>query len=150
MLCVNSYPQNYVDDCRARLESQLAAYQALVAAARANTKTTTSALSAAVQVFEPLFFNNMVVVLEGFFVHRSRTLEKKDGNPLNEVRMLCNSILQHNGVMSADTTIKFSPAKSILKLQVGDAIKVKEAEFIRLSQAFFAEIETKFGTRAVP
>lgn len=35
----------------------------------------------------------MVVVLEGCFVHRSRTIEKKDGNPLNEVGMLSNSMM---------------------------------------------------------
>ncbi len=45
------------------------------------------------------------------FVHRRNTLERKDGNPLNEVRMLRSSILQSHGVMSADKTIKFNPAR---------------------------------------
>jgi hypothetical protein len=56
----------------------------------------------------------------GFLVHRARGLEGKDGNPLNEVRMLCDSILQKDGVMTADKTIKFDPAKSVLRLQPGD------------------------------
>jgi len=43
-----------------------------------------------------------------------------------------------------DLTIKFSPAKSILKLQVGDEIKLTETDFFLLFRAFFAEIETKF------
>lgn len=68
----------------------------------------------------------------------------KDGNPLNEVRMICNSILLNHGVMFADKTIKFNPAKSILKLQVGDEIKLTESDFVHLFAAFFAEIETKF------
>jgi len=91
MLCVNSYTKDYINECRSRMESQLAAYKVLVTTAR--EKTSKSAINSAVDSFEPLFFNNLVVVLDGFFVHRSRTLEKKDGNPLNEVRMLRNSIL---------------------------------------------------------
>jgi len=73
--------------------------------------------------------------------------EEKDGNPLNEVRMMCNSILQNHGVLSADKTIKFNPAKSISKLQIGDKIKLTESDFVLLFLAFFAEIETKFMQR---
>ena len=46
--------------------------------------------------------------------------------------------------MCADKTIKFDPAKSVLKYRVGDEIKLNEAEFIRLSSAFFAEFEGKY------
>jgi len=126
------------------MESQLAAYKVLVTTAREKTRTSKAAINSAVDSFKTLFFNNLVVVLDGFFVHRSRTLEKKDGNPLNEVRMLCNSILQNHGVMSADKTIKYNPSKSILKIQVGDEIKLTESDFVFLFKAFFAEIETKF------
>jgi hypothetical protein len=40
-------------------------------------------------------------------------LEKKDGNPLNEVRILCNSMMNNNDLMCADKTVKFDPAKSV-------------------------------------
>jgi len=46
----------------------------------AREKTSQSAINSAVDSFEPLFFNNLVVVSDGFFVHRSRTIEKKDAN----------------------------------------------------------------------
>jgi len=69
------------------------------------------------------------VVLDRFFVHRARGTEGKDGNPLNEVRMLCDSILENRGVLSANKTIKHNPAKSILKLQVGEKIKLTESNF---------------------
>ena len=100
-------------------------------------------------LLNPLFFNNLVVVLDGFFVHRSRTLEGKDGNSLNEFRMICTSLLQNHGVMCTDKTnnktIKYSPEKSVVKLKIGDEIKLTESAFVLLSRAFFAEIETKFS-----
>lgn len=92
-----------------------------------------------------MFFGHLVVLLDSFFVHRSRMLEKKDGNPLNEVRMLCNSILQSSGVLTADKTIKFNPGTSIAKLEIGDEIALTREDVVRLADAFFAEIEAKFG-----
>ena len=142
MLCVNSYQQDYIDACRARMETQIAAYRALAKAARA--KTAAPALRTAADRFEPLFFNNLVVVLDALFMHRSHTLELKDGNPLNEVRMLCASILEHGAVLTADKAIKFKPERSVLKLTIGDAINLSEADFGRLCEAFFAEIGAKF------
>ena len=129
MLCVNTYTKDYVNSCRSKIEAQLAAYRVLAGAAR--EKAGDSSASAA--TFEPLFFNNLVLVLDRLFVHRARGLEGKDGNPLNEVRMLCDSILQKDGVMTAD--IKFDPAKSVLRLQPGDEIRLSEADFVRLSNA---------------
>lgn len=76
MLCVNSYTQDYIDECRSKMESQLAADKALVTTARAKTGTSNAAFNSAVDSCEPLFFNNLVVVLDSFFVHRSRPLEK--------------------------------------------------------------------------
>jgi hypothetical protein len=144
MLCVNNYGQDYIDDCRSRVAAQVAAYQTLVATARHQGASDGPQLETAIAAFEPQFFNNMVLTLDSYFTHRARALEKKDGNPLNEVRMLCNALTNNHGVMCADKTIKYDPAKSVLKYQVGDQIGVTEAEFVRLSAAFFAEIESKF------
>ncbi len=91
MLCINNYTQKYIDECRSRVAAQVSAYQTLVATARNQTATGEPPLNAAIVAFEPHFFNNMVLALDNYFVHRARALEKKDGNPLNEVRMLCNS-----------------------------------------------------------
>jgi hypothetical protein len=106
MLCVNKYPRDYVDQCRSTVKRQLAAYRALIAAATSGNKTNDSKVGAAVESIEPVFFNNMVLVLDGYFVHRSRTIEGKDGNPLNEVRLRCNSTLEHKGVLRAGKAIK--------------------------------------------
>jgi hypothetical protein len=48
------------------------------------------------------------------------------------------------GVMCADKTIKYSPEKSVVKLKIGDEIKLTESAFVALFKAFFAEIEAKF------
>jgi hypothetical protein len=58
--------------------------------------------------------------------------------------MICNSILQNHGVLAEDNAIKWNPAKSVLKLQIGDEIKLSESDFVLLFNAFFAEIEAKF------
>ena len=113
-------------------------------------------LAPPVGAFEAAFFNNMVLLLDYFFVHRLRGIEGKDGNPLNEVRVLSNSMLQNENIMSTsyskpmasalgDKSIKLSPDKSVLKHQFGDEIKLTEADFLRISEAFFEEIERKFA-----
>ncbi|MBC7870536.1 MAG: hypothetical protein H7Y09_06825 [Chitinophagaceae bacterium] len=47
--------------------------------------------------------------------------------------------------MSADKTVKLDPAKSLVKVKVGDEIKLNEADFLRIFPAFFAEIERKYS-----
>lgn len=91
------------------------------------------------------FFNHMVLVLDHYFVHRARTSELKDGNPLNEVRMLCESIMLYDNIMTKETkSMKYEPSNSVLKYNIGDEIKVKEEDFELLFKAFFSEMERKF------
>ncbi len=102
---------------------------------------------------EHRFFNDQVLVLDHMFVHRLTGIEGKDRNPLNEVRVLCNSLLRNKGIPqieklpgwpnSASSGIKLPQEKSVLKLQTGDEIKLTEADFVRLSEAFFKEIEKR-------
>ena len=132
MLGQRNYTQDYIDACRSKVESDIAAYRQLVAA------------GCETEAFEATFFNNMVLVLDHLFVHRLRTVEGKDGNPLNEVRVMCDSMLQNGSTMSADRSIKLLPAKSVLKVQFGETIKLTEADFLRIYTAFFAEIERKY------
>lgn len=136
MLVVKNYTQEYLDDSRSKISELISAYKKMVAETGCN---------GGLDAFEPLFFNHMVLALDHYFNHRGRTQEKKDGNPLNEVRILCDSIMDNNNKMSdADKTIKYDPEKSVLKYNVGDEIKLNEKNFEALSKAFFTEIEKKF------
>jgi len=144
MLGVRSYTRNYIGGCRSRVDADLSAYGNLVAGARKNPAGNQARLNSAIEAFEAVFFNNMVLILDHLFVHRLRTVEGKDGNPLNEVRVLSDSLMHNNGVMTADKGIKLSPTTSVLKYQAGDEIKLNEADFLLISKAFFAEIESKY------
>jgi hypothetical protein len=129
MLAVTSYPQEFVDQTRARLAAQVAAYN--------DAARNSLALEAA-------FFNNLVIVLDRCFVHRVRNAEGKDGNPLNEARVICNSLIENGGVMAADKTIKLEPDQSLLGYAPGDEIKLDAAAFQRLADGFLAEIERRY------
>jgi hypothetical protein len=69
MLAVKTYTQGYVDECRAQMEAQLTAYPSLVASVGTGKASTARS---AVESFAPLFFNNLVLVLDSYFVHRTQ------------------------------------------------------------------------------
>jgi hypothetical protein len=134
MLARTSYATDYVDSCRARVAAQVAAYRSVAEALPAASSGD----------FEKVFFANMVLTLDSYFTHRGRAQEGKDGNPINEVRLLCGSIIEHADVMTLDKTIKWNAANSVLGYKAGDTITVSEADFVRLAEAYFAEITARF------
>jgi len=137
MLGMKTYERDYVSACRAKIDADVRVFK------RSGAKG-----------LETTFFNNLVLKMEYMFVHRFSGIEGKDGNPLNEVRVLCNSILLNEGKLqveklpgwpnSAVAGLKLPPDTSVLRLRVGDEVKVSEADFVRLAKAFFAEIEKKY------
>src|SRR5579885_145221 len=142
MLGMKRYPKKYIDSCRQRVASNLRAYRKQVGSAPSKD-------------FEARYFNDQVLLLDHMFVHRLTGIEGKDGNALNEVRVLCNSLLLNDGKLqieklpgwpnSAGSGIKLPAEKSVLKLSPGDEIKLNEEEFTKLSKAFFDEIEKRYG-----
>ena len=141
MLGMKKYSRDYIDASRARVEADLRAYRKQVG-------------KAANEDFEARFFNSQVLLLDHMFVHRIAGIEGKDGNPINEIRVLCNSLLLNKGKLqidklpgwpeSAGSSIRLSPETSVLKLRAGDEVRLREADFVRLYKAFFAEIEKKY------
>jgi len=142
MLGMKTYSQDYIDACRARVEANLRAYRKQVGKAPAKE-------------FEARFFNDQVLLLDYMFVHRLTGIEGKDGNPLNEVRVLVNSLLLNDGKVQVDRLpgwpnsasggLTLPPEQSVLKLKPGDEVKLSEANFVRLSKAFFEELEEKYA-----
>lgn len=135
MLCVNAYPLDYIATCRAGVEAQLASFRQMMAKPAKSTAP----------AFESQFFNHMLLALDHYFMHRARAAEGKDGNPLNEVRMLCNAIMENGAVLQADKTIKYKPENTVLHIAIGDKVKLDAEGFTRLAHAFFDEIKKKFS-----
>ena len=83
--------------------------------------------------------------MDYYFVHRNRTLELNEGNPCNEVRMLCHSILNNNNKLIAPyKNTVYDPGKSVMKYKIGDEFKLNQADFLLLFRAFFAKIESEY------
>ncbi|PXA72766.1 hypothetical protein [Cryobacterium arcticum] len=139
MLGRKTYTHDEINNARFALAEQLTAYGTLVAEANGETA------QAALADFEPLFFNNLVLVLDRFFVHRVRAVTGKDSNPLNEVELIAESLLTNNAVLRGNAVIKYVPANTVVRLEIGDDIRLTAAEFDRLSTAFLAEIEARMG-----
>lgn len=134
MLGVSSYPQEYLAASRAAVERQLAAYDAVAATAD----------SAALDAFAPRFFAHLVLALDMYFCHRLRGKEGKDGNAMNEVRLLSTSIRHHDGVLAADKQITLKPETSVLGLAAGDDIVIDRDGFARLADAYFNAVASTF------
>lgn len=134
MLAVTSYKKAYVEACRAGAKAQMSAFRKLMKEAPAAAKS-----------FAPGYFITQVLALDHFFLHRQRSFEGKAGGPLNELRMLCDSIKENDGVMAGNSTIKYDAAKSVTGIAVGQKIVLDDAQYERLSAAVFAEIKEKYA-----
>jgi hypothetical protein len=144
MLARNSYERSYVDACRAEIERQVNVYRGLAAVGTSLRGAARKDFEAALAAFEPIFFNDLVLVLESYFVHRTRAVEGKDGNALNEVRLFADSLMTNDGRLRADKQIELRPESSVVGYAVGDQIRLSEDDFTRLAKAFFADLESKF------
>ena len=141
MLGRKDYTQEELDNAKARIGGQLAAYHAL---AQTTSASGDKKATAALEEFETQFFNNMVLVLDRLFVHRLRVSTGKDGNPLNEVELLAESLMNNGGVFRGNNVIKYVPEQSVTKIKAGDQIRLTADDFERLAAAFFADLEQKF------
>jgi hypothetical protein len=139
MLGRKTFTREELDGCRASLDEQLGAYRRLAEAAGRN-----AAAADALADFDGPFFTNLVLVLDRWFVHRIRSVSGKDGNALNEVELIAEAVMLHDGVMPKSTVIKYVPADTVLGIGVGEKVSPGAEDFERLSAAFLAEIERRF------
>jgi len=145
MLGMKEYEQDYIDACRSRVETQVVMFHEVAQAARDHGDADVSHLEGALESLEYEYFNNMLIVLDGYFVHRLRGVEGKDGNALNEVRVLVRSLMENGGTVMADPQIPLDPARSVLGLEVGAPVTLTLQQYRRISDAFLREIESKFS-----
>lgn len=123
MLGRKDYERKELDDGRARIDAQLRT----------------------LEKFEREFFLNLLFTLDRLYVHRLRSSTGKDGNPLNEVELIVDSLLNNDGVFRVDNkSIKYKPEESVTGLEVGDEIALDRPGFEALYGAFMADLETKF------
>lgn len=73
------YTKEEINHAKTAIVLQLAAYKKVANAIGGAPPDGEAA--AALEAFEPLFFNNMTLVLDRYFVHRLRVVTGKDGNP---------------------------------------------------------------------
>jgi hypothetical protein len=109
-----NYTQEEFDHAKSAVETQLAAHKKLVAAIEGETPD--KKVQSALGDFEGLFFNNMTLVLDRYFVHRIRMVAGSDGNPLIEVEVICDSLMNSNAILRGNNVIKCIPDQSVVKL----------------------------------
>ena len=133
MLGRNSYTSAEITGARAAVSDLLTSYKALASATDADRSE-----------FESRWVNSLVLALDRPFVHRIRPVSGKDGNPLNEVELIVDSLLIHGGVFRAGSVIKYRADDAVLGLRDGDPVRLTLRDFERLADAFFVELEIRF------
>jgi len=126
----NTYTSDEIESCRDNCDSLLAAW--------ATNDVQDSTL-------ESLVFGQAVVVLHTWFGHRQRELEGDDGNPLNEVRVIADSIVDNDAVLRVEGPITWIAERTVLRLAVGDDVAVTANGFERLAAAYIAAIESTYA-----
>ncbi len=122
-----NYPQEYVDYCQQQIESQISEMRDMPPVPTP---------------FAQRLAAHLVIVMDACFAQRVRGVDGKDGNPLNEVRVLAQSLMQGSTVME-DSSVTWEPDKLVLGLAIDDDIELSVKDVDRLQQAFFAEMHDK-------
>lgn len=124
-----TYTSDEVESCRDNCDALIAAWGA--------NEVDDSTL-------ESLVFGQAVVVLHTWFGHRRRELEGGDGNPMNEVRVIADSIVDNDAVLRVEGPITWVPERTVLRLDVGDDVQITANGFERLTAAYLAAIESTY------
>jgi hypothetical protein len=142
MLGREDYTQEEFDQARSAMSQTLEAYTRLAEAVGAADAD--PGLASALEALEPLLFNNLTLALDRHFVHRLRMVTGKDGNRLNEVELVADSLMNNGGNLRVNNVIRCRRGEAVLELEAGEPIRISAGEFDRLSAAFLGEIEAKF------
>ncbi len=133
MIPAKPYPRAYVDACRARIDEEIEAFETLSAGSPPE----------AILRYEPVCFASLVVVLDAMFVQHDGL--SGDGGASTEVRLLAESLLANDGVLTVPDGVGYDPATSALGVVPGEAIVIRRADFDRLAREYFRAIESSSG-----
>src|SRR4051812_40806429 len=136
MLMRADYPKVYVKSVRSMVADNVAAYEKL------RLKPGND--------FEQGYVHQLLLALDSYFTHRGRAMEGKDGNPLNEVRMITDSLQGNDAhgpivpLLAANSTIKYKAEDSVLGLEIGEPLDLSVADHEKLALAFLDELQRRF------
>lgn len=126
---------------RTEFAGYVQAYRDLLAAASKASGASLMRIDGAFAAFEPGYFNNLLVALDARFTSRQRGGEDDGGGAIAEVRLIVASLIEHGGVMTADKATAYSPAKSVLRIDIGDRIALNADDFEAIAAAYIGETE---------
>jgi hypothetical protein len=123
MLLRTGYDRHYVAACRESIGAAVAEMRRVEAGSAA--------------------WNQLLPALDRWFSIRNPKVEGRDGNPINEVRALAESVTEHGSVMAVPRGVKLAGESSVLGFEEGEEISLDGDAFERLFDAFLAEVEEK-------
>lgn len=133
--------QDYIDTCRARVESQIVAFREFAAAVSRVGIEDHPGLESMLESLEYDYFNNLVIVLHAYFADRVDDHVRRPGPIATEVALLRRSLIEGDGALLGDDDE--AEAKGLLGLAPGDSIQLTQHRFSRLAGAYFAEMERR-------
>jgi hypothetical protein len=133
MLGRKSFAADELRAARALVDRQLEMWDRLGGSADAET--------------EQAYFASALLALDRFFVHRLRMVTGKGGTPLNEVELLVEALLHHDGVLATDNVIKYVAAESVVGIHPGDTVALDRGSYAALADGCFAELEQKYAEK---
>ena len=113
--------------------------------ARTAVRAEVAALRALPAQDDPVLATALLLALDRRFVHRIRAVSGKDTNPVTELELVAESLLDHGGVFTTNKVIKYEPERAVLGLRPGDRIAPDADAVERLADAFLAELALRFG-----
>ena len=124
-----SYTSDDVESCRECCDSLLAAW---------------AANDIEDSTLESLVFRQAVVVLHTWFAERDPDLERGNGNPAHEVRVVAASVIGNDGTLRVAAADGWDPGRTVLRLADGDEVVLTADTFERLAAAYLATIEATY------
>jgi hypothetical protein len=94
MLGRNSYSQAEIDRAKTNIAKALKRYRAVARSASGAAKELAD--------FEAPLFNKLALALDRPFVHRVRNVTGKDGNALKELELICDALIDNDGVFQTN------------------------------------------------